>query len=289
MMLCCLPQISAHHGAQRCDEYRSGRARAQSASRPRTTMNANALSEAKHLLSEASNAVGRVVTAVELLRFGYYYGVQRKEKQEKAEVWIRANRPDMVEQLDKEEAEKAAANAPTAVAAIRGAPVAAAPEGAPAGPSNEELVAAAIELADRATVIQARVRGRVAQKKAKDFSRTPEGKAERQQAMWSFTVREAKKLEIGRLKMENEQLRRNEAISLQRWQSEIAKLEAQISTLTVENQRLKENAPPAPPPAAALSFEEQMAQMDALVRSKSTSAIDDEISKKYPTLYPTGN
>ena len=206
-------------------------------------MNASSLSGAKKLLIEAAGCVERPVAVEELLRFAYYYALHRKEREEKATQWLEIHRPEVASQLAAEHEEAATA-----------------------APSNEDLVRSAIALADQATIIQSRVRGKKARERTRERAATDRDPM----SLWGAAMAEQRRRQLSQLKMENEMLRRNEGIATTRLQAENARLDGENRRLLAENQRLLSRATTetitSPPQGTT---EERLAALNWLVRSKS--------------------
>ena len=127
----------------------------------------------------------------------------------------------------------------------------------------------AIALADQATVIQSRVRGKKARERTRERAAAdPESRDP--MSLWGAALAEQRRRQLSQLKMENEMLRRNEGIATTRLQAENARLDGENRRLLAENQRLLSGATTetkaSPPQGTA---EERLAALNWLVRSKS--------------------
>ena len=219
-------------------------------------MNAGSLAAAQAQLAAAASAVERPLDALELLRFAYYFALSRHEREVKATQWLEVHKPEVAAQLAQPAPEPASQPAP----------------------SNEDLVQSAIALAEQATKIQARVRGKVARGSAKE--QADAGAEQRATFMWGRAIAEGRKQQLSQLRMEIEMLKRNEAILTTRLQEEVRALDDERRRLAVENEQLRraaaEAATAGPPPPPPQSAEERLAALNWLVRAKTRPATADD-------------
>lgn len=209
-------------------------------------MNANSLAEAKGYLVDAANACERAVPSIELMRFAYYYALARQAREGYAMAVLASHQGGSAE--DEEESV------------------------APTTEEDMDFVTAAIQLANRATVIQSRVRGKMARGRAKDQADHLDGYDSRARSLWNFAVREQKQQQVSKLKMEIEMLRRNEVMLNGRWQGEVARLEKENCRLAAENAQLRAASPSVSPsvPSQTQSVEERLEALNWLARTKSS-------------------
>ena len=213
--------------------------------------------EAKRLLGEVAAVVGDKLDGPDFLRFAYYYGLRRQQREDEAQEWLLSHRPELAERLLHPPIEEDQAHMSD--------------EGAASAEANVLAVRNAIELADQASKIQARVRGRVSRRRAAERAEDAESGGNRASSMWAVAVAEQKRRSLRDLQFELEMMKRNEAIGQTRLQSENARLDAEVVRLRAEVAQLRADLEAAAPPPP-LSTEERLAALNWLVRSKNKPA-----------------
>ena len=210
-------------------------------------LNERSLAMATRILADCATMTEKEMDFAELMRFSFYYALKVKHREEDSVEWLEKNRPDVAAKLDEP------ANATAA--------------------ESEDPVQAAIELANRATVLQARMRGKKARGKAKERAADSTNQADKSASLWGLAFAEQRKQTLSKLKMENEYLKRQESIVTTRLQESVARLEAENASLRAELDRHRTQEESAPSLAPAVNAEERLAALNWLVRSKSQPKI----------------
>ena len=180
-------------------------------------MNDVASAEAAAYLSDCLSILERRVDGVELLRFTYYYALERRAREEHASEWLEFNRPDVAKRLSPPATPRDEISDETAAE------------------NNGDMVDAAILLANRATLLQARARGRMARGRAKvQACNTNEAQREasKEASMWQLVIAEQREQQLSELRAQLNAMQDDA-------EKKVAQLNSDIAKLQQENARLE--------------------------------------------------
>ena len=111
---------------------------------------------------------------------------------------------------------------------------------------------------------------------ASQYAEDADVQASRADSLWGLAFAEQRKQQLSKLKMENEMLKRNEAILTTKLQSAVAQLEAENTRLRAELERAREVATAAPAAAPPMTVEDRLAALNWVVRSKSQPGLPSQ-------------
>lgn len=221
-------------------------------------MNQASQIEAENYIADCVAVLSREVDAVELLRFTYYYAMKRREREDVATEWLETNRPDVVKRLSPTPGDGPSPAGPTQ-------------------PTDEDVVKSAIKLANQATVLQARARGRAARSIARSRPESSNRDASRESSLWGMVLAEQRQKELTRLRTEIDTLKAEAEKEMMRLTMELGKLGAENERLEAElARRIAELAAgrAGTQEKPILSVEERMNALKWLARNKPVKDMD---------------